>query len=402
MPRMASSPIDASDIINSVFFGQTKENKETDLKQSIQQLRDELIRKYKQLEDLKSRTSDIIRPKSVEALGKALPVTSIDHSLGGGLKISIEYAAMRYHFPMNRRGKPLSLCNNGVIYTTAPIHEFTASITPSTNTAAIRNNMPKDRLQIETGIFDGEFSTTSYSHPHVSNRNSGPGLFQTICYGDNRFTDILDSNKQYTVTDILEFVRRFYIWATHGNLNDMYDSPVYCIPVLANKLSNYIMHGSSIDRLFREVQEAMLTSMAGVIDVCKNDPFLADYIGETSTHLNVGLLSIQLFNLVYAMWIHRHSEQLFGYGGVTTRNSLRGSILCDLVYYMDMYRSKIVLMQYLGWSEPPLDINTQLMEYILSPVCLKEYIEQAHGGDSTLKSLAKQVILTNNFKPSFA
>lgn len=301
--------------INSVFFGQAADTRIHELEGTIESAKNTLRRLLIEKQRLECAKSEFLTEKDVIGLRKLMKEASLYLFEGRNatrIDANIMNCSIRFHTMHGR----YDIGNDDVIYVTRPHYAFQADYMAN-GTARLRN--------ITEGIhIDEELSETwdlnNYSHPHVSDTYEDAHDFGNICFGANKFVEIL-SKPTVTPQDYVEFLRRFYIWASHGNLDDMYDRRAYKEPSLTQKAKGFI---ENIDGLFADAQKYANGNMHNV-------SFAAEVC---SAGLHGTSHAVSAFIRVYAAWLLKNMPKLASViGHSLPRYSLIAAAKLDLAAY---------------------------------------------------------------------
>ncbi len=278
---------------------------------------------------------------------------TISTSVGGMGMLFVKYtdAPMYFHMPY----RSYDIGNDNVIYASLPQYSFKAeymldkSVAISNETCGVLLN----------GRMAADWEPEQYSHPHVSGTYPRSKPFDRICFGGNRFVEELP--KIMTPSAFLEFARRFHIWATHGNLLDMYDHPAYRTPQLSTDLAvSAIEHA---DELFLMAQTMLPDKDRKLVGVLDTAGILAGSFSEA-------------FVKAYGLWLLKHMDRLpSGIGASIRTRAMRSAIILDIA-------SDPVIREHLkgAWEERAYNAPRALKKLLADAL-------QADGGNMGAKKL---------------
>lgn len=331
---------EAADNINAAFFGGSISNVLNELQYEISSIEHRLKEKVKEYNIRKLQGAQAISPDTLSVLEKALP--GLDLSASGSdtlLTVRVKNAILRFHLPHTNEDE----VNENILYCTMPLHSFAAHIKTGM-LLEMYNHTNLHSGVIRNPLYENTCTTTNYSHPHVSGTSSGSGeAFNTICYGNNRFNELLDTNP-LTPGALLEFIRRFHIWVTSANLGDMYGNNS-SIPIL---LKDELIDADETDRLFHYAQKLIPVILSGNCTRQKTIECLQRISAEgnlTNTAINHVLSLIwykidpsrpetsliETFQFSYALWMYAHRAVLKDLAGRLGSSCIWNSIKTDIV-----------------------------------------------------------------------
>ena len=302
----------------------------------LQQQLKSLIREYN---IRKSRGLQAVSPDTLEALERALPGMCFCNAdeIDGLLGVQVRDAVLRYHVPHTSNDD----VNDNIIYCTLPLHSFAAYIRTGMHLEMYNHTRLSPRIK-DHPLF-GIFSGAPFSHPHVQQDTpSDRGqAFKNVCYGNNKFNTLLDTNP-LTPGMLLDFIRRFHIWVTSANLGDMYGS--FASRVIDLKYGG--IDAEETDRLFHRAQTDLapiiLSGIYGeassclrrIIDECAFENDAINYtLGaiRNLTEYGYNKYSIAAFQFSYALWLYKNRSVIRDVQPGFGKDCLWNSIKVDIV-----------------------------------------------------------------------
>ena len=336
-----------ANILNTALLGTSREDELERLKREIERKRSELRDLLLVKSRTESQTASVLTERAAEGFLKCIEGCNTDLSGQSGMeKVSISFfeVPIRYHVMHGS----YSVGNNNVVYVTQPIYAFKAVFM---NNSTVRLSNITYMYAPEDSLVEG-WSSSTYSHPHVSDRNNGEGYFSHICFGQNKFLEDIHGTT-ITPQSFLEFARRFYIWATHGNLNDMYDSPAYRDPKLS----------SAAREIVRQSEDLFLLAQKSIGSASER-PKLISAVRDAGLQANS---YEEAFIRAYAAWFIKNAPALSNACGYLNRHSLLASARLDIVAEVDTDR----------------DFSPLTEEILGAPVALKKLMERQLSNSSS-------------------
>lgn len=298
-----------STTLNSTLLGESRHEELERLDDAIQETRSRLRSLLIQRQNAENQAITTVTEKAAEGFIKSLRDCTVSVSPSSGasrVALSMFEAPVRFHI---MHGK-YSLGNDNTVYVTMPWYSFRADLIGDGH-ISLKNI---SHIEID-GSLSAEWSSRHYSHPHVSSTFSEPSPFRGICFGTNKFLDGV--NNTITPVAFLEVMRRFHIWATHANLNDMYDSHLYGNPKLSTKACELISHA---DELFSLALKSV--SNRGLAPQLIHDVRLFGMHAREHA---------EAFIRAYAAWILHNGPDLSNAYGYFGRGSLMSAARIDIV-----------------------------------------------------------------------
>lgn len=236
------------------------------------------------------------------------------------------------------------------VYTTFPLHSFTAKLT---------NRTPDVRSANDT-----------HGHPHcrISGRDSR--RFESMCMGSNEFLRIY-GNSEITRDQLIFMFDSAMLWFTTVNLSDMYGTCLtYERPSLEDRVDGWTTESEELFELAQNKDRTRLHERLIEIGACSPSITFPGDIPEDQF--------INDFIFSYALWLNRHTDAFFG---SVDKNCLRYAICQDINNYLRTAR----YVQY----RPLSRIHSRILE---GPKKLKRYAERYYRSDRDYMPDAIQAI----------
>ena len=189
---------DSLSMLNINFFpaGQLQQEQES-LEEEISRRREELLTKIAALEKIKTRKKpNIVSEEALETFYRKHPSMRI-HVDGNDIQLISEWQPLYFH---TDRGHNRYDQNSDIVYATLPLYGYKIIFSPDNRVSICCNG------------------STTTGHPHAI---AGPhGMFESVCYGNNRFADarLKDGNT------FMRVMHQAATWLESANLSDMYDT----------------------------------------------------------------------------------------------------------------------------------------------------------------------------------
>lgn len=380
---------EASDSINAAFFGGSTSNALNKLQEEISSIEYKLKEKVKEYNLRKLQGVHAVSPDTLSVLEKALPGLNLCASDSDTLlTVRAKNAILRFHLPHTNEEE----VNDNILYCTLPLHSFAAYI----KTGMLLEMYNHTNLRagvLRNPLYEKIENASIYSHPHVAGTSSGSGeAFKNICFGNNRFNELLDKNP-LTPGILLEFIRRFHIWVTSANLGDMYGNSSSRTISLKDELIDV----DETDRLFHHAQKLVPIILSGNCTRQKTIECLKRINDEgnlTNTAINHVLALIwdkidpsrpetsliETFQFSYALWMYAHRAALKDLAGRLVSpciwNSIRTDIVSAGVLSADVYENQ----------------EAFISQILNAPKALKALLCTRHSTEGRYASVINQII----------
>lgn len=381
---------DVTDCINRNILHLQAENRMNTLKTQIKNLQIKLSDALHQLRRLE-------RDSEARLAEDALASIQARFS---GMELSIRHKSLVVSFPtipfVFHLSHDFDETEETDIYQTLPLYSFTMEVAEK----LVRiQNVTHYTFEF-TGSPNGLLSTISdnpYSHPHVTGCNSAAGdFFESICYGNNKFPDLLDRSP-LRPDDIIEFLQRAALWISRGNLNDSYHTPLYSAPVpdesllspgnqkLARELFRFSL---SLRPLLREggpYSSGRLLELVGEFqNLCGIWPsrlsaalesfghFLRAAADDSDGNVAEQRALLALAHFCYVFWLYEEAARKVA---LLRDTSLQAAMLTDLDSLLTMNR-----MRRWSWlSKPSNPLPAWRKALYDNPLHLRRYLEHLGG-----------------------
>lgn len=376
---------EVADNINAAFFGGSNSNVLNKLQEEIRSLENRLREKVKEYNLRKLQGVQVVSPDTLCVLEKALPGLDLHASDANALlSVRVKNAILRFHLPHTNEEE----LNDNILYCTMPLHIFAANIKTGM-LLEMYNHTSIHVGALLNPLYEKTENATFYSHPHVSGTSSGSGeAFHTICFGNNRFNELLDKNP-LTPGALLEFIRRFHIWVTSANLGDMYGN--CSSPII--RLKDELIDFDETDRLFQHAQKLIPVILSGsctrehLYGLCAEGNFTNVAINHVLKQIYAKIDStspestlIVTFQFSYALWMYAHRAVLRDMSGRLGSPCIWNSIKTDIVsagsLLINAYKNQ----------------DAFIPQILNAPKALKALLSTRHSTEGRYTSIIKQIL----------
>lgn len=376
---------DVTDNINKSILHRHSTQGMDSLRVRINSLQLQLRNALRELRQLEQDGHDGLKEAALESLLRLFP----------GMRLSTDYDGLYVDWvkiPFVFHTCHTSRRYTHDVYQTLPLYSFNMKVQSSI--VSLYNTTKIIFGSAETpGVLLNGINHEIYSHPHVSNCNSAAGdPFNTICYGNNQFTNML-GHRPLSPDDVIDFLRRAALWISRGNLNDCYDSPLYLQPEpdeslraadnqnLARKIFAFcnaslrplLREEGSVDsaRLaalveeFRRMCEDASTSLASALvnfaSFLRGLAVNVDGTGADQTRL------LLLANFCFTFWFYEVAATKLT---ILDGGAIRAAVLTDLDAFLSLKRSRVWIespsLPLPAWRKAMLEIPLQLRSEVES------------------------------------